>query len=479
MGNKLIKKNKYIKWLVLPSFLLGFFVFVNSASAISDGFENYSAGDISPQSDNWSICTGSYSDMSVLSFNPYDGSNALYDSYNATQPCVYTPIDKATTSISFFAERETASSTFGINFRNENDIIIKTLTYLNLGVDYTYDHIRVDISCISNSYQVYNNGSYQGGGNLSVSCNEIKDFSIYIGSGTDDGTFFDNVITESGIEYDWTEDWFETDTNYPNVNMPIQQVCFTSDIDNYCPLEFYYNDLSVGGDLYFIYDNGQSIRKSNSSTSTKIVYNSGFSDFLYLTSQSEATTTPFCIIYDINGYGQVNECGMNIQWVDSTYFPEMPQAFCSTTTDPCSNISTSTTWLGIDFGYSMECSAKRLAQWSFCPSENSYKTLNRTINQWETMFPYSVISQITNSFINTNATTSAFTINITKLTGINGYDTELPLLEEGMMVSTWGILWEKIYSLMEAVLYFFGFMFILFVIILQHNVTSFVKKIRK
>jgi hypothetical protein len=295
----------------------------------------------------------------------------------------------------------------------------------------------------------------------------------------DDLTF--RLIGNSS-EVDWTYDWFQLGESYPDVYMPIQQVCLLS--DQWCNLEYWYNEQAIGADLYFIYDNGQEISPANSSTSTTITYQTGYMDSLYLASSTVngiATTTEFCILYNTPGYGEVKECGMILIWVEDDYFPTMPSGFCEATTteEICSGISTSTDWFGIDFGYAFECGGRRLIHWMVCPSEDSFEMLETTINQWETMFPYSVFSQITNAFIDSQATTTAFTINITTLTGIEGHDTELALLEEGMMLDTWGVVWEKVYALMEYVLYFFGFLAIMMILLGQGTFSYFRSKFKK
>jgi hypothetical protein len=450
------EKLKSLKWFIMPLFMIGFFIFVNSTNATS----SFPYINLTKDTNLFEVRTG-------VNPTPYI---RFYLSSTTT-------ID----SITLNAKMDCAGDGTGINVEmngtRTGDNYIKDDTDIPKDVTITFTP-AYEISPGWNFLRIIHNGTCSDYPEIyGISNNPYDpDTEIYtyltITPGGDQIYLPYFYVSEESI-INWSYDWFTLDPDYPDFYMPIQQVCFIDSIDPYCNLEYWYNKEAIDSELYFIYDNGQVIRPYNSATSTTVEYASGLQSSLYLTSQSEATTTPFCLFLENSEYGDISQCGYNIEWIDSSYFPEMPDGFCSSTTDPCSDIATTT------FGGEIECGFRRLGQWAICPSDESLEIFNNTINIWERIPPYSLISQITNAFLDSTATSVAFSINITSLTGIDGYNTNMPLLEEGMMTNTWGSLWEMVYSLMEKVLWFFGFLTMLFIFLGQGTFAIIKNKILK
>lgn len=277
----------------------------------------------------------------------------------------------------------------------------------------------------------------------------------------DEVVYIDNLQDPGGYtvdpDYDWSMNWIQISDSDPDFTFSVNNNCV---IDHeFCRLQYWYNEEAVGGQLFFIYNNGQSKWPSNSATNTEIIWKDGLENYMLLEPQTESTSTPFCI-YMIHPDGDVLQCGYNLYWVDSSYFEfEFAEDYLCRS-DVCDDLSTSTNWFGLDFGFSLECGGRRLIKYSICPSTSSVEVFQNTVNRWNNIFPYSVFAQMTTSFIDVTATTTSLTFNFTDLLSIEGFDFDLPVLYTGIMTDTWGELWTIIYRIQEWIVYIFGFIYL-------------------
>lgn len=443
------EKIKCLQWILVPIFIIGIFFFVKNVYAFNPVYS------IEQNNQN----TALNRDITCQTFIPttelFNGVG-VYQQSQTNQELNYDLYfclgDLSTYATSTYGVEQAyncnnftfIASTSVTSTQNSWNNFILTNQSLNTGSTYYF--------CLYNppgkneGWQIHTSNQYDDGKVISAN----PGYSEYWASGDMKfRIFYDDDLIES--EYNWSYEWFDLESDYPDFYMPIQQICFTSSVDEYCNLEYWYNSQSIGSTLNFVYDNGQPIRPLYAATSTIITYTSGNQSILYLESQDEATTTPFCLYLENDSYGDISQCGYVIEWVDASYFPEMPDAFCSSSTDPCSEISTST------FGGEIECGLKKIGQWLVCPSDESFNSLQTTYSMWQQIFPYSIFSQITDTFLNIQATTTSFDL---KLSIIDESAEDAVIYRQGLLTEKFPVFWERFVFIQQSILYILTFIYL-------------------
>lgn len=260
-------------------------------------------------------------------------------------------------------------------------------------------------------------------------------------------------------------DTWELTPLYPDFNAPNRNICF---IGEDCDIEIRYNDRAISGTLYFIHDiEGNQNFPEYASSSIELTDNSQrivhFTDIEQIGSSTEQS---YCLYLVIDPYLGMNElgaypgyyekvaCGFTNVWVNQEDY-EMIEGYVG---DVCDTVASSTGSFADDMRYGVECGIRRIGYFFFTPSQNSIDKLS-TINQTaETIFPYSLFVDAKSVYENSSSTLDSFDINFTQLTGIDGFDNDIQLVGNGT-VSWLGDLWDKIYFLMETIIYVLAFFY--------------------
>lgn len=142
--------------------------------------------------------------------------------------------------------------------------------------------------------------------------------------------------------------------------------------------------------------------------------------------------------------------GFYLNWTDESILQ-----FCDDWDCDCTDVATGTDWF--NFQYGIECGARRLMCWGVCPDDDTILKFAKTVDRANTIFPYSVYNKIKTKFDNYSlaSSTEQFTFNFYDfgITDNSSFDEDLVLASSTIMETTFGTFWNRIYWIMEVLLY--------------------------
>lgn len=265
----------------------------------------------------------------------------------------------------------------------------------------TWNLLYIDFNNISRQFTIKLNSVTIGTYNLQISSKPLLRQIRFSGlaSATQGKMYIDDISFYEADPYiTWSASWFDLSETYPDVSVPINTICF---INEYCPIEFRFNDLAIGSDLYIITDLDNPY-VGYEATSTTITYNYEYTDYVYVPSVATATVTPYYLLID-SPIGDIRQGGNKITWVDKNeYLPDF-----SFLDDPCSEIATSSGDFWDDFRYGFECGGAKLIAWAFNPSDDKMNAIQDEFEGMQQNFPVNILTNTRKTLENSQTSTTS------------------------------------------------------------------------
>lgn len=263
-------------------------------------------------------------------------------------------------------------------------------------------------------------------------------------------TFYDDTLLKYGDEYSEVEivdigdqtPWniYVGSEEYLDILNP--QTCFTNED---CYFEFGYSFDAIGDDI-LLYEFEDTTNEIASSTL-------GENYIMKEKYLLEEKATPYRQEYCLESTN-LNEiyCGLYVNWVD---FVETYD--CSEET-VCYDVNYATS----SFMFGINCGMKRALCWAITPKAETFYNLNKTIEEFQTNFPFSVYYDIYGTFANMyEATTTPLNIPIVWQSENELEQIATATIDKNLMINSISSKYDTWYSFMETIIYFFGFYIII------------------
>lgn len=332
-------------------------------------------------------------------------------------------------------------------------------------VDVYFDQTNFYINLDNSSYVLSSN-------QITTGCSTAKNNFYIYNNMSGKNYYIDNLRIYVGQQpYEFTQeyvDYWQYDNSVPDIKVNQGTICFLDDVN--CNIEVSYNDLAVGSILYYIPINSRSDSTnclpenaeqyySLSSSSRTQTFNIASS-----TSGGVVGEKNYCLWLEKNDFEYLGNYGYSSKHSPFYILWEETENYSSSFTpyeDPCSNVASSTGDFWDDMRYGIECGIAKVSYYLIKPSPYSVKKVHTIMSEGSQMFPFSLYKQIS-TFMQPASSTLEMQLemNITELTGIPGGNQDLVLLSKDTF-SDWGVVYDKVYSFIEFLIYLGTFLYLL------------------
>lgn len=468
--------------IVVLLLLVSSVFFLNYANAEIETFESYNIGDYGGNildfqgpgsNDIWQITNNGIGGSKGLEFSTT--TNSVYDrlgiliSTSTSQSICYSM------KITDINESYCAGHSFGsdIEYENTSTSDYSTINNYkvlsgNIVIDNTIIVSENDwhIVCINLDYSDYSYEMYLDG-NLeqdNVFTDNVR-AGLFFFSATTPYTnptsnckgyhfIIDNIyyepLSEEGIPdiVEINQDDFFVTVSSEDFQM-YSQKCIT-DIDCKLKILYPYSYLNDNLNLYETNESGIALSLIATTTVTDDI----FYNWKPLLANEQNGTIKYYKAYNIdeNTYSNIAQ----VKWYDENNYADDEYNLDSV----CDDISTSTTWYGIDFGYAIECGFRKLSYWAFTPKPSTYLKLDNAKQEIMQEFPFEMFYFAKN--IITIASSSATSTWIIPVMWIASSTTIANMTFENTTISTdYPTLWEK-FMLAQKIIFYLAALIIIY-----------------
>lgn len=262
-----------------------------------------------------------------------------------------------------------------------------------------------------------------------------------------------------------TNEYYDDDlsTDEPDINSLYNKTCYVGED---CILHFSFNVLAIGGTVY-LNDYASTSIPSTALASTTVTVSPFWQNYVELPAEHDNVYRQYnlTLVKDLNWYVIT---GINVYWVTREEWDafmdsramDILNEYCNYDT-LCDDIATGTDWF--DFKYGIQCGGRYLSCWLFYPNASTTQEFYNTITETKQQFPMNLFFRMRDMFqeIQDYENTNVLTFNFTDIIGVPGFEDELVIASSTSMSYVFGDMWDRIYWIMERLIYLFGFIYII------------------